>query len=133
MNPELFDQLYDNPKYQKYFEFLQHNPLSSPEYQQYLEDLPYEYLHKVNLKHLDGMSEGIWASFIGTKDKIVYDTDNVGSYYIAVLCNEPLGWNNCEYGSPVIVQMCGKDRPTAVVRDQTQLTILCLKLASSSI
>jgi len=85
-----------------------------------IEELQKKYGYiKVNLKHHDGSSEGIWAVVTNDVDHGKYKNNtNFGQKITVVACNQPLGWGDKRYGDEIIARTAGSGRPTASLSDQ---------------
>jgi len=83
---------------------------------------------KVNLARGDaarGNGEGVWAVCASPEDAAIYNDESTLSRKFKVyLQNDPIGdggWHGRRWGSPVIAQTFGVDRPCAYAVDQGPL------------
>lgn len=83
-----------------------------------IQSFPENRMFKVLLRHEDGMGEGIWATADEENWKKYKNDKSRGEFFFAYLCNMPLGWAGCCWGSKIKCKTLGADRPTALVADQ---------------
>lgn len=77
---------------------------------------------KVNLVHIDGSNEGIWAVAANQATRDLVDNDgSEGDTAIAFLQNHPLGWSARKWMSPIRITTNGKRRPSAYLNKQADL------------